>query len=233
MIRTALPHDFRLSPNVEMRRGDISMLILHYTGMGSAEKACDWLCNPASRVSCHYLVDEAGSITQMVDEDLRAWHAGESCWQGETDINSVSVGIEIQNPGHGLGYPEFPRAQMEAVAELCRDIAARNGIAARRVLAHSDIAPHRKVDPGEKFDWRFLWERGVGHWIEPSPLTPPETVLGDADVRALLSHYGYGTEGQSTTTLLRAFQRHFRPARVDGIADRSTVELLKRLIDEE
>lgn len=242
MIRTTLPHTLCLSPNVEPRPPRVlpSLLLLHYTGMESAEAACRWLCNPASRVSCHYLVDEQGSLVQMVGEEMRAWHAGISWWAGETDINSHSIGIEIHNGGHSLHYAEFPDAQMNALIALARDIIARNGIRPERVLAHSDVAPQRKIDPGEKFDWRRLHIEGIGHWVEPVPIGNHfEPFSADPDSIAAfqrkLGSYGYHVEAtghfdKQTEIVVRAFQRHFRPQRVDGIADRSTVETLDRLV---
>jgi N-acetylmuramoyl-L-alanine amidase len=243
MSRTQLEHHWHPSPNIGPRRGldRPELLILHYTGMESAKAACDWLCNPASGVSCHYLVDEKGSITQMVDETLRAWHAGVGRWKSCQDINSASIGIEIHNPGHDLGYSDFPPAQMEAVIRLCRDIVLRNEIAAQNVLAHSDVAPLRKQDPGEKFPWATLHRAGIGHWVTPTPVTPGEELtLGDrgsaveALVRAL-SAYGYGLApadvfDPAVAAVVTAFQRHFRPARVDGIADHSTIDTLHRLM---
>ena len=218
------------------------MLILHYTGMSDSTKACEWLCNAASEVSCHYLVDETGLITQMVDENLRAWHAGLSSWQDENDINSVSIGIEIQNVGHGFGYPDFPQTQMLAVSALCKDICARHAIPAERVLAHSDVAPGRKIDPGEKFDWEFLHAQGVGHYVRPVPLSGGGFLeLSDRGaavtaLQELFKHYGYdidikGIFDLRTKVIVEAFQRHFRPARIDGIADQSTVTTLKRLVN--
>jgi len=132
------------------------MLILHYTGMESSESALDWLTREEAKVSCHYLVDEEGRIAQIVPEGERAWHAGQSRWAGETDLNSRSIGIEIHNPGHDFSYPEFPETEMLAVEELCLDILSRHAIPADRVLAHSDVAPGRKRDPGEQFDWALL-----------------------------------------------------------------------------
>jgi len=243
VIRTSVPHEFRPSPNVEPRVGAVKpdILLMHYTEMESAQKACDWLCNPQSKVSCHYLVDETGEIVQMVDETLRAWHAGASSWHGHSDVNSRSIGIEIQNPGMRYGYRAFPDQQMRAVIALSKDIIARHSIAPERVLAHSDVAPGRKVDPGALFDWRLLHEEGVGHWVEPSPIDTGEGLkVGDQglDVEPLqlaLSGYGYGLPvtgvyDARTKTVVSAFQLHFRPERVDGIADRSTVETLDRLI---
>jgi N-acetylmuramoyl-L-alanine amidase len=243
VIGTALPHRIQVSPNFGERRegAEINTLILHYTGMSDAEKACGWLCDEQSEVSSHYLVDEQGGIVQMVDETARAWHAGLSSWHDEDDINSVSIGIEIQNPGHFAGYPDFPSAQMMAVVALCKDIVGRHSIPRRRVLAHSDVAPGRKIDPGEKFDWALLSAHGVGQWVTPEPMTGgsflQEGDSGDAvmALQALLKHYGYGIDvnGQfdpRTKIVVEAFQRHFRPQRVDGVADQSTVTTLHRLM---
>lgn len=235
--------DLHPSPNVEPRRYGLrpDLLLLHYTGMHSVDKAIDWLSRPESRVSCHYVIAVDGRITQMVSEELRAWHAGISCWAGETDINSCSIGLEIHNPGHDLGYPDFPAAQMHRVRDLCRDIVERWRIVPERVLAHSDVAHGRKIDPGEKFDWRFLAEAGVGRWVEPCPLTADdpsacETVADIAAAQHLLASYGYairrtdGAADAETRSIVRAFQRHFRPARVDGIVDHSTLATLRRLV---
>jgi len=195
-----------------------------------------------SRVSCHYAVDEAGCITQMVAEGMRAWHAGEALWAGESDINSASIGIEIHNPGHEMGYPDFPEAQLKAVEALCTDIVARHGMRPERVLGHSDVAPTRKKDPGEKFPWARLARGGIGHWVEPRPVIEAEAGMGIgvagplvADVQLLLREYGYGIEATGlvdaqTEFVVMAFQRHFRPARVDGRIDQSTITTLERLI---
>jgi N-acetylmuramoyl-L-alanine amidase len=240
---TPLVADLHPSPNIEPRRPgyEPSILILHYTGLPTVERAIDVLSRPDCKVSCHYVVDEDGRIIQMVSESDRAWHAGVSYWGGETDINSASIGIEIQNPGHMLGYPDFPARQMRAVAALSRDIAGRHGIRPHRILAHSDIAPGRKIDPGEKFDWAWLAGEGVGHWVEPAPLDACDAGIGPgtqgADVeqaRQLLAGYGYkidlkGSFDADLETVLRAFQLHFRQERPDGRLDRSTLDTLARL----
>ena len=231
--------------NVEARRGvkKPSLLILHYTGMPSAAKAIDWLARPESKVSCHYVVCEKGHITQMVPEKLRAWHAGQSFWRGETDINSHSIGIEIQNPGHEHGYPAFPKAQMAAVIALSRDIVMRNKIKPDGVLAHSDIAPARKIDPGEKFKWAELASAGLGEWVRASPVRNDDEGLssgakGEAAriAQKQLAAYGYdvhatGELDAKTSHAVRAFQLHFRPRRIDGRLDRSTLSTLARLLD--
>lgn len=233
----------RPSPNHGERRGVAGpdMIVLHYTGMESGQGAEDWLCDPQSGVSSHYLVHEDGEVVQMVAEAARAWHAGKSFWQGETDINSRSVGIEIVNPGHVLGYRAFPDAQIDAVIALCRDVAVRHAVAPARVLAHSDVAPGRKIDPGEKFPWTKLHAAGIGHLVTPAPETDGP-VLGPGDngplvrqMRRDLANYGYSIEiadlfDEWTETVVSAFQRHFRPARVDGRADPATVETLVRLL---
>lgn len=221
-----------------------TILLMHYTGMASAEKAIQWLACEESQVSCHYVVDEAGQVTQLVREADRAWHAGKSHWRGITDVNSASIGIEIQNPGHEDGYHDFPLAQMQAVCDLSREIIARHHITPQNVIAHSDIAPGRKIDPGEKFDWKWLHARGVGHWVAPVPVDAADSGFDIGDVNAeilevqkKLAAYGYGVGQTSaldreTWRVVRAFQRHFRPERVDGRLDRSTILTLDRLIED-
>jgi N-acetylmuramoyl-L-alanine amidase len=241
--RSGLSRVWTPSPNIEPRKSGVAphLLLLHYTGMKSAEAALNWLRNPRSKVSCHYLVDEEGQIIQLVDEHMRAWHAGIACWKGERDINSISIGIEIHNPGHTMGYPDFPPKQMDAVIALCTDIVKRHSIRRECVLAHSDVAPKRKADPGEKFSWRNLHARGIGHWVEPVQAMEGSSLrLGNRgeqvrELQSLFASYGYGLEltgefDTSTEAVVRAFQRHFRQERVDGIADHSTVETLRRLI---
>lgn len=243
-IDSMLVDEVRLSPNSEPRRGGRvpTLLILHYTGTPTCAAALDWLAHPDSKVSSHYVIDEIGRITQMVPEHLRAWHAGQSFWAGETDINSASIGIEIHNPGHAAGCPDFPEQQMQAVEALSRDIVMRHGLRPEQVLAHSDIAPVRKKDPGEWFDWKRLARAGVGHWVEPVPPSPAEAGLalgaecGDvARTQRLLARYGYGVPETGvldslTGFVVTAFQRHFRPAVVNGRIDRSTICTLERLI---
>ena len=172
------------SPNVEPRRGGMrpSILLLHYTGLPTVERALEVLSREDCKVSCHYVIDLDGRITQMVAEHLRAWHAGVSSWADESDINSASVGIEIHNVGHNAGYPEFPAAQMRAVLGLAADIVRRHGIRPERVLAHSDVAPGRKIDPGEKFDWALLAGRGIGLWVEPVQLDAADAFWAGLDV---------------------------------------------------
>lgn len=217
------------------------MLVLHYTGMESSDAALDWLTREESKVSCHYLVDEDGRIAQMVRESERAWHAGQSLWAGETDLNSCSIGIEIHNPGHEFGYRDFPAAQMRSVEALCLDILRRHPIRPERVVAHSDIAPGRKRDPGEKFDWARLAQAGVGLWVEPTPLGMDQGLgPGDEGPQVLklqqdLAGLGYGVEltttyGTGLEKVVEAFQRHFRQARIDGRADASTRDTLGRLL---
>jgi N-acetylmuramoyl-L-alanine amidase len=222
--------------------GRPDMIVLHYTGMPTAEGALERLCSlETPRVSSHYLVYEDGRILQLVPETRRAQHAGISSWEGETDINSRSVGIEIVNPGHDGGYPDFPDRQIAAVIALCRDILARRPMRADRVVAHSDVAPSRKQDPGEKFPWQRLHAAGVGHWVAPAPLSESRGLsLGDsgaavADLQALLAKYGYGIPAvsqfdQPMHDVVVAFQRHFRPARFDGVVDGSTLDTLRRLL---
>ncbi len=231
------------SPNHDARdpAKPADVLLLHYTGMASGEGAVRWLCNPVAKVSSHYVVFEDGQVVQLVDESRRAWHAGRSFWAGETDLNTRSVGIEILNPGHEWGYRPFPEAQIDAVIALAQGIVARHPIPPERVLAHSDVAPLRKDDPGELFPWQQLHEAGLGAFVPPAPIVAgPALAAGDAgpavsDLQARLRAWGYGIDeadvfGEETAAVVRAFQRHFRPARVDGIADPSTRATLDRLL---
>src|SRR3954471_6160968 len=217
------------------------MILLHYTGMPDVEGAIAQLCTAGTDVSAHYIVLEDGRIVQCVPESKRAWHAGQSFWAGEEDINSCSIGIEIINRGHDWGYPDFPLRQIAAVIALCRGIMLRRNIAPHRVLAHSDVAPTRKKDPGEKFPWHSLANSGVGHWVQPAPIVrgnPLKLGAISDDVHNLqqaLAKYGYGVpiSGKydgATMEVVSAFQRHFRPARVDGIADHSTMSTLHALL---
>lgn len=239
-----LVDDVYASPNIGPRREGLkpAILILHYTGMKTAAAAIRYLALPSANVSCHYVIDEHGRVTQMVAEHMRAWHAGVSHWKGIGDVNSASIGIEIHNPGHDHGLPHFPLAQMRAVAALSRDIVERNRIAPEHVLAHSDVAPGRKIDPGETFDWAYLARQGVGHWVRPSPVDADDPGLDTGargvavgEMQELLAAYGYGIEvtgaaDSHTRTVVAAFQRHFRQRRVDGRIDRSTLRTLQRLV---
>jgi N-acetylmuramoyl-L-alanine amidase len=210
------------SPNHDARpRGaKVDMLVLHYTGMQSAAAALERLCDPAAKVSAHYCIDEDGSVHALVPEHRRAWHAGSSAWAGATDINARSIGIELVNPGHEWGYRDFPDAQMAALESLAADIVRRHDIARGRVLGHSDVAPTRKLDPGERFDWARLARAGVGLWpgaVAPLPDRPSQsTFLG------WLRRFGYDApedDPERARAAIVAFQRHFRPRRIDGLAD--------------
>ncbi len=231
------------SPNHGERRDGRSpdAILLHYTGMPTAEGALARLCDPVAEVSSHYLVFEDGRILQLVPEVRRAWHAGAGRWKTDSDLNSCSIGIEIVNPGHDGALPPYPPAQIEAVIALCVDISARHAIRSERILAHSDIAPGRKRDPGEHFPWDALHRRGVGHWVAPAPiaggrfLSPGEAGQPVEALQAMLGLYGYpcpqsGLYDRETEAVVAAFQRRFRPARVDGIADASTITTLRDLI---
>lgn len=208
------------SPNHDDRPEGVAvdMLILHYTGMKTGEEAIARLRDPAAKVSAHYVVEEDGQVFRLVPEHRRAWHAGISHWRGQAGLNARSIGIEIVNPGHEHGYRPFPALQMAAVCDLCLEILARHPIHARNVVAHSDVAPDRKEDPGEFFDWEGLARNGVGVW-------PAKDAAPEGDPAALLAAIGYRTD-LPLPVLLRAFQRHWRPARVDGVADAGTLARL-------
>jgi N-acetylmuramoyl-L-alanine amidase len=212
----------------------INMLVLHYTGMQSAADALDRLCDPAARVSAHYLVEEDGAVWRLVPEERRAFHAGVSCWQGERDLNHVSIGIEIVHPGHEWGYRAFPEAQMAAVELLCRDSVARRRIPAYRVVGHSDIAPDRKADPGELFDWPRLARAGIGLWPPGAAGLERRRGRGVGVVHrtaalADLARIGYCVSTAAERVALAAFQRRFRPERWDGLLDAETCSRLRDL----
>ena len=208
------------SPNFGARPDGIviDMLVIHYTGMRTGATALKWLCDPAAEVSAHYLIEEDGRLFRLVDEAERAWHAGAGLWRGDSNINDRSIGIELVNPGHEYGYRPFPAAQMAALIGLARDILARHPIPAQNVVGHSDVAPMRKQDPGELFDWRALAAAGVGAW----PDAPGD---GDGcDVGTLLTDIGY--DSSDLELALVAFQRRYLPARVDGQLDADVLNQL-------
>lgn len=210
------------SPNHDSRTDDVpvDMLIIHYTGMRTAEEALDRMCDPAAKVSAHCCIDEDGAITRLVTEDQRAWHAGVAFWRGHTDINGRSIGVELVNPGHDFGYRPFPEPQVTALILLASGILRRHAIPPRNVVGHADIAPSRKQDPGELFDWRRLAQAGIGLWPEPRPADP-------ADFPAMLAEYGYAADEDGAVA---AFQRHFRPSRIDGVPDEECAQLLAGLL---
>src|ERR1700756_2909632 len=217
------------SPNFDARTAPPDMIVLHYTGMESGQAALDRLRDPEASVSAHYLVEEDGRVFRLVPEERRAWHAGVSFWKGRENLNGVSIGIEIVNRGHEWGYDPYPEAQIKAVIELVTDIRTRWIVADRDIVGHSDIAPDRKEDPGELFPWRRLAEAGHGLWTEVGaapgvPLAERDAGPGVCALQAGLTRLGYdcapsGEYEPRTTTIVRAFQRHWRPWQVDGIAD--------------
>ena len=210
------------SPNYDERDGRaIDMLVLHYTGMPSAKAALDRLCDPAAKVSAHYTIDEEGVVYAHVPEARRAWHAGLSYWAGEADVNARSIGIELVNPGHEYGYREFAQAQIAALITLCHGLLLRHPIPSWRVLGHSDVAPARKEDPGELFPWQQLAKAGIGLW--------PETMQSDLGADAL-ARYGYDPNAPQDK-VVAAFQRHFRPKKLDGQWDSECAGLLASLLN--
>jgi N-acetylmuramoyl-L-alanine amidase len=266
----------RPSPNHDPRAdgASIDILVLHYTGMRTAEEALERLCDPEAKVSSHYTIDRDGMVYRHVGEELRARHAGVSYWAGVRDVNSHSIGIEIVNPGHEFGYIPFAEAQIQALIELSRGILARHpAIAPSRVVGHSDVAPNRKEDPGELFPWSQLAQHGIGLWprrladppleggskfaqrisgrgqsnLDPPPIPSQASLAkesaspsrGEAEERLVssfaenLGRYGYGVPPDvdwSLADVIRAFQRHFRPSCIDGIADAECAAILDALI---
>lgn len=236
------------SPNFNERKGPPDMVVLHYTGMETARAALDRLCDPEAKVSAHYVVDEDGSVYRLVPEERRAWHAGVSWWRGETDINGCAIGIEIVNPGHEFGYRDFPAVQVDSVIGLLDGIRERWDIPDSRILGHSDVAPARKEDPGERFPWKTLAEHGHGLWVEPDlppavamgpPLGPGDEGLGVFSLQSALGKLGYNVLGggpydDETLTIVRAFQRHWLPEAIgtdiEGRADAATRVRLMALL---
>lgn len=241
------------SPNFNDRKADIELLVLHYTGMETGQAALDRMCDPAAEVSAHYMIWEDGRVVQLVGEDKRAWHAGVSSWQGKSDLNSRSIGVEIVNGGHdwplaGGALPPYPQVQIEALIELSRGILQRWNIPQTGIVGHSDIAPARKDDPGEHFPWIQLAEAGVGLWPQQGPSLPPVAEpsligrgLGRSDsgaavarVQGMLAQIGYqidqtSTYDQGTEAVVRAFQRRFLQDQVTGSADLRTLQIINRV----
>lgn len=216
----------RPSPNHDARDAAVDMLVLHYTGMQSADAALSRLCDPLAKVSAHYTIDREGVVHRHVAEDRRAWHAGISHWAGASNINARSIGIELVNPGHEFGYIPFSDAQIESLIELAGGIVRRHAIHPRYVLGHSDVAPARKEDPGELFPWQRLAARDIGAW----PMLPPEEM---GDWREGLVRYGYGLPPKvdvAEKKVVEAFQRHFRPKRIDGAWDGECDQILWSLL---
>lgn len=201
------------SPNHDARDADVDMLVLHYTGMKTADEALARLTDPAAKVSAHYTIGRDGRVYRHVPEDRRAWHAGVSYWAGARNINARSIGIELVNPGHEFGYVPFTDEQIAALIDIAQEIMARHNISPARVVGHSDVAPARKEDPGELFPWRALAEYGIGLWPEGGVQTAPQNAL---------AQFGYGLPPDVEWTekdVVRAFQRRFRPKKLDGLWD--------------
>lgn len=234
------------SPNQDERNSThpIDVLVMHYTGMKSGAEALSRMCDPAAQVSAHYMVDEEGVVYQMVDELKRAWHAGISCWKGRASLNHTSIGIEIVNPGHEWGYRPFTEPQMHSVLALSKVILSRHDIPPENVVGHSDIAPNRKEDPGELFDWKWLAANGVGVWPDVDSVrgssdilvAPYEEGSDVAFVQRRLAEYGYhirvdGFYGPKMESVVKSFKRHFVPEHLntqwDKLADARIDALLK------
>lgn len=221
------------SPNHDARPqgAPVDMLLMHYTGMRTSDEALARLCDPEAKVSAHYTVDRAGCIYRHVPEDRRAWHAGVSYWAGEKNINGRSIGIEIVNPGHEFGYEPFPEVQIAAVIALAKGILSRHPIPPHRVLGHSDVAPARKTDPGELFPWARLAGEGIGLW--PALPANANALRIGQEFEQALARFGYGVAPEvevSLEAVIAAFQRHFRPSRIDGVADAECAAILSSLV---
>lgn len=214
------------SPNFNERLLPVSMIVLHYTGMKTAEEALDRLCDPGAEVSCHYFVDEDGTVTRLVPDDKRAWHAGASHWRGVTDVNSASIGIEIVNPGHDHGYRAFPDAQVEAVIRLVAHLKDMYEITRGNIVGHSDVAPLRKRDPGELFPWHRLARLRLALPRPTKNLVDP--MWGEAAFCLALERFGYDVSDRMAAIM--AFQRRFRPELIDGEMDAECRMILLALL---
>ena len=237
----------RPSPNFDQRKTDVSYLVLHYTGMESGAAALERLCDKDAKVSAHYLVDEDGTLYQLVDENKRAWHAGVAEWAGQTDINSASIGVEIVNGGHNVtlqdgSLPPYTDMQINALIVLSKEIMLRQNIMPQNVLGHSDVAPARKIDPGEHFPWKGLAAAGIGLWPQKKDID--KRVLFDIDSRdrgiaiaqSGLAHIGYGARitgmmDETTVYIIQALQRRYRPEKIDGVIDMETMDIIKSLTE--
>ncbi len=226
-----------LSPNFNDRKAKIKYLILHYTGMETGQAALKRMCDADAEVSAHYMIDEKGKLYNLVAESKRAWHAGVSSFEGQADVNSLSIGVELVNQGHAYqgyegGYQDFPEAQMKCLITLCKEIIQRHDIKPWHVIAHSDVAPLRKCDPGEKFDWKRLSKAGIGVWAESFLHSPSVQSKNNISVKEKLKQWGYGylSNTQEIKSTIIAFQRHFRPQNFDGIMDQETMMILDDLL---
>lgn len=226
-----------LSPNYNNRpvNQSVDMVVIHYTGMITGKSALERLCDPASKVSAHYLIEENGDIYQLVADEKRAWHAGVSYWMGQENLNDCSIGIELVNPGHENGYRLFPLKQQQSLVLVIRHLQQHYAIPARRIVGHSDIAPTRKIDPGELFDWQWLAGQGIGVWPKPQAFSflPRANAFYPSLVKEGLKKVGYEIKSANPADLslvIKAFQRHFRPSQVDGEIDRETMEILNGLL---
>jgi N-acetylmuramoyl-L-alanine amidase len=216
----------RPSPNFDERKLPVSMIVLHYTGMVDAASAILRLTDPAAKVSSHYLITEDGSVVRLVAEEKRAWHAGQAHWRGIDDVNSASIGIELVNPGHENGYRPFAEPQMQALLPLMADIVARHGVTRGNIVGHSDVAPSRKDDPGELFDWERLAKLRLALPRPRRHLTDP--FWNDSSFLLALERFGYQVVDREAA--VRAFQRRFRPETVDGVIDGECRAILLSLL---
>lgn len=221
-----LVHREAPSPNWDERQLPVSMVVLHYTGMPDAAGALERMRDPAAKVSAHYMIDEDGTVTRLVEEEKRAWHAGKSYWRGVTDVNSASVGIELVNPGHEWGYRPFTEAQMESLIPLLHTIVKRYKMPFANIVGHSDVAPSRKQDPGELFDWERL--AGLKLALPCPKLRMPSPFPNDGAFYLALERFGYDIS--DGTAAVRAFQRRWRPVNIDGVIDGETSAILFALL---
>ena len=222
-----LVHRELLSPNHGERTLPIAMVVIHYTEMKPVETALARMCDPASSVSAHYCITEEGEVIRLVPEDRRAWHAGASYWRGIPDVNSASIGIELDHPGHGLGYRGFAEAQIDALIPLLARIVKQYDIPRANVVGHSDVAPMRKVDPGELFPWHRLADYKLC-LPRPQCLAAGNPFHNEGSFFLALERFGYDITDQAKA--VEAFERRWRPERITGVPDGEIAAILWQLL---
>jgi N-acetylmuramoyl-L-alanine amidase len=231
------------SPNFEPRPQGVplDMIVLHYTDMLNAEEALERLCDPQAKVSAHFLISKEGELYQLVDPKHRAWHAGVSSWEGQGDINSRSIGVELDNLGHTFGPEPFSKVQMKTLLALLEELTQTYGIQPHRIVGHSDVAPGRKKDPGEWFPWHVLAEKGFGFWPQEKMASQHISVVPKMSIEEMqqaFSDIGYecaktGVWDEESQAVCLAFQRHFTPQDLTGYPTNLVKQTLQGLLKQE
>ena len=225
---------FNYSPNYSKKlrlKTEIKFVIIHYTGMQSEIESINRLKNPKYKVSCHYLINRKGDIFQMVEDRKIAWHAGKSRWKKFVNLNDNSIGIELVNKGHQFGYQNFSMKQIKSLTLLCKNLKKKYSLKAENFLGHSDIAPLRKIDPGEKFPWKKLSSKKIGKWYRKKKINinfdkKKMKILFFKNLTKLgYRHFNTHKNNNNNTKVIKSFQRHYLPNNVTGVMDQKTYEI--------